>query len=102
MNSDIVMHGIGEDTYRYARYALAHLLDAEDIVNGTLLLASGRVQSAHLIVGPVPAALQVIPQLQGDATDQTPPDLPSYLFKERIIYLVSLLPRLLFLLSCRA
>lgn len=34
--------------------------------------------------------LQVIPQLQGDATDQTPPDLPSYLFKERIVYLVSL------------
>ena len=36
------------------------------------------------------AALQVIPALQGDATDQTPPDLPSYLFKERIVYLVSL------------
>ena len=35
-----------------------------------------------------PAALQVIPALQGDATDQTPPDLPSYLFKERIVYLV--------------
>ena len=34
-------------------------------------------------------ALQVIPQLQGDATEQTPPDLPSYLFKERIVYLVS-------------
>ena len=36
------------------------------------------------------AALQVIPALQGDATDQTPPDLPSYLFKERIVYLVSI------------
>ena len=35
--------------------------------------------------------LQVIPQLQGDATEQTPPDLPSYLFKERIVYLVSIL-----------
>lgn len=31
----------------------------------------------------------MIPQLQGDATEQTPPDLPSYLFKERIVYLVS-------------
>ena len=29
MNSGIGMHGIGEDTYRYARYALAHLLDTE-------------------------------------------------------------------------
>lgn len=26
--------------------------------------------------------------LAGDATDQTPPDLPSFLFKERIVYLV--------------
>ncbi|KAL3136017.1 ATP-dependent Clp protease proteolytic subunit- protein 4, chloroplastic, variant 2 [Trebouxia sp. C0010 RCD-2024] len=35
----------------------------------------------------------VIPQLQGDATEQTPPDLPSYLFKERIVYLgMSLVP----------
>lgn len=32
---------------------------------------------------------QVIPALAGDATEQTPPDLPSYLFKERIVYLVS-------------
>ncbi len=32
--------------------------------------------------------LQVIPSLAGDATEQTPPDLPSYLFKERIVYLV--------------
>lgn len=32
--------------------------------------------------------LQVIPMLAGDATDQTPPDLPSYLFKERIVYVV--------------
>jgi hypothetical protein len=31
---------------------------------------------------------QVIPMLAGDATDQTPPDLPSFLFKERIVYLV--------------
>lgn len=31
---------------------------------------------------------QVIPMLSGDATDQTPPDLPSFLFKERIVYLV--------------
>ncbi|KAK9786581.1 hypothetical protein WJX73_008253 [Symbiochloris irregularis] len=35
----------------------------------------------------------VIPQLSGDATTQTPPDLPSYLFKERIVYLgMSLVP----------
>lgn len=35
----------------------------------------------------------VIPQLAGDATQQTPPDLPSYLFKERIVYLgMSLVP----------
>ena len=32
--------------------------------------------------------LQVIPMLSGDATEQTPPDLPSFLFKERIVYLV--------------
>jgi ATP-dependent Clp protease protease subunit len=31
--------------------------------------------------------------LSGDATEQTPPDLPSYLFKERIVYLgMSLVP----------
>jgi ATP-dependent Clp protease protease subunit len=31
--------------------------------------------------------------LAGDATDQTPPDLPSFLFKERIVYLgMSLVP----------
>lgn len=29
----------------------------------------------------------VIPSLQGDASTQSPPDLPSYIFKERIIYL---------------
>eukprot|EP01025_Chloroclados_australasicus_P028363 TRINITY_DN2813_c0_g1_i1.p1 TRINITY_DN2813_c0_g1~~TRINITY_DN2813_c0_g1_i1.p1 ORF type:complete len:299 (+),score=13.43 TRINITY_DN2813_c0_g1_i1:109-897(+) len=35
----------------------------------------------------------VIPMLSGDATEQTPPDLPSYLFKERIVYLgMSLVP----------
>eukprot|EP00884_Botryococcus_braunii_P002755 jgi/Botrbrau1/12480/Bobra.0169s0027.1 len=35
----------------------------------------------------------VIPQTQGDATEQSPPDLPSYLFKERIVYLgMSLVP----------
>lgn len=35
----------------------------------------------------------VIPALAGDATDQTPPDLPSYLFKERIVYVgMSLVP----------
>lgn len=27
--------------------------------------------------------------LAGNATEQTPPDLPSFLFKERIVYLVS-------------
>lgn len=34
--------------------------------------------------------LQVIPSLQGDASEQAPPDLPSFLFKERIVYLVCL------------
>jgi len=29
----------------------------------------------------------VIPSLAGDANEQTPPDLPSYLFKERIVYM---------------
>jgi len=29
----------------------------------------------------------VIPSLQGDASSQSPPDLPSYIFKERIVYL---------------
>jgi len=33
--------------------------------------------------------MQVIPSLQGDASSQSPPDLPSYIFKERIVYLVS-------------
>lgn len=37
--------------------------------------------------------MQVIPSLSGDATEQTPPDLPSYLFKEQIVYLgMSLVP----------
>ncbi len=36
--------------------------------------------------------VQVIPALSGDATEQTPPDLPSYLFKERIVYVVSWQP----------
>ena len=102
MNNDIVMHSIGEDTYRYARYGLATLLDKEEFRKGTLHPASGCVHPMHLIAGLVLAALQVIPQLQGDATDQTPPDLPSYLFKERIVYLVSLLLRLSLLLSCDA
>ena len=43
----------------------------------------------------ITSLLQVIPQLQGDATDQTPPDLPSYLFKERIVYLVCARPAML-------
>jgi ATP-dependent Clp protease protease subunit len=30
---------------------------------------------------------QVIPSLQGDASTQSPPDLPSFIFKERIVYL---------------
>ena len=33
--------------------------------------------------------MQVIPSLQGDASTQSPPDLPSFIFKERIVYLVS-------------
>ena len=32
--------------------------------------------------------VQIIPMLSGDATKDTPPDLASYLFKERIVYLV--------------
>ena len=100
--SDTATHSIGEDTYRYARYAPAYSLDAKESKKYMLAPASGYVHLAHLDAGSVPAALQVIPQLQGDATDQTPPDLPSYLFKERIVYLVSLLPRLLLLPSCHA
>ncbi len=42
----------------------------------------------RLVLVEYSALLQVMPQLQGDATEQTPPDLPSYLFKERIVYLV--------------
>eukprot|EP00873_Tetraselmis_striata_P011848 jgi/Tetstr1/432112/TSEL_002266.t1 len=39
------------------------------------------------------SVVNVIPMLSGDATEQTPPDLPSYLFKERIVYLgMSLVP----------
>jgi len=33
----------------------------------------------------------VIPSLQGDASTQTPPDLPSFIFKERIVYLVRII-----------
>lgn len=33
------------------------------------------------------AITQVIPSLQGDASTQSPPDLPSFIFKERIVYL---------------
>ncbi len=54
-------------------------------------------ESVHVhihTVAKVRYVLQVIPQLQGDATDQTPPDLPSYLFKERIVYLVRPYPTL--------
>mmetsp|Transcript_945 Transcript_945/g.3612 ORF Transcript_945/g.3612 Transcript_945/m.3612 type:complete len:256 (+) Transcript_945:133-900(+) len=29
----------------------------------------------------------VIPSMQGDAANQSPPDLPSFIFKERIVYL---------------
>lgn len=37
---------------------------------------------------------QVIPSLAGDATEQSPPDLPSFLFKERIVYLgMSMVPQ---------
>ena len=32
-------------------------------------------------------APQVIPFQRGDATQQPPPDLPSYLFKNRIVFL---------------
>lgn len=36
---------------------------------------------------------QVIPFQRGDATQQPPPDLPSYLFKNRIVFLgMSLVP----------
>lgn len=52
-----------------------------------LQLASGYLRPPY--TEPLWFAVQVIPQLQGDATEQTPPDLPSYLFKERIVYLVS-------------
>lgn len=39
-------------------------------------------------------AQAVIPMLAGDATSQTPPDLPSFLFKQRIAYLaMSLVPQ---------
>lgn len=55
----------------------------------------GRSAGGLMLAGPPPTAaalppevLQVIPALSGDATDQTPPDLPSYLFKERIVYVV--------------
>jgi len=34
------------------------------------------------------ARTAVLTPLQGDASQQLPPDLPSFLFKERIVYLV--------------
>jgi len=64
-------------------------------------LAGSRLAPAALAGGRRPRAagrgklsvVNVIPQLSGDATDQSPPDLPSYLFKERIVYLgMSLVP----------
>lgn len=42
---------------------------------------------------PDPRRAQVIPSLQGDASTQSPPDLPSFIFKERIVYLVRERPR---------
>jgi len=51
------------------------------------------IQIIVLYIYPNRIILQVIPALAGDATEQTPPDLPSYLFKERIVYLgMSLVP----------
>ncbi|KFM29272.1 ATP-dependent Clp protease proteolytic subunit-related protein 4, chloroplastic [Auxenochlorella protothecoides] len=44
-------------------------------------------RSSRLIHPPLLGPSRSIPQLSGDATSQTPPDLPSYLFKERIVYL---------------
>eukprot|EP00898_Chlorokybus_atmophyticus_P001368 jgi/Chlat1/2231/Chrsp17S02547 len=44
-------------------------------------LQQHRSSRKHLVIQ------NVIPQTQGEAYTQTPPDLPSYLFKQRIIYL---------------
>ncbi len=52
------------------------------------MVRRGREQAGTLYTKWNSYILQVIPMLQGNATDQTPPDLPSFLFKERIVYLV--------------
>eukprot|EP00899_Mesostigma_viride_P018131 jgi/Mesvir1/26319/Mv22499-RA.1 len=52
-------------------------------LSGTLSLKSAKPSSScprRLVVK------NVIPMTQGEAFQQTPPDLPSYLFKERIVY----------------
>ncbi|KAI7842527.1 hypothetical protein COHA_003881 [Chlorella ohadii] len=70
-------------------------------VCGKPVVASRRPAVAHRsssrrVAAPAAQRLNVqavIPSLAGDATEQTPPDLPSYLFKERIVYLgMSLVP----------
>ena len=49
------------------------------------LLVISELRTSPLIARPAP---KVIPSLQGDASTQAPPDLPSFIFKERIVYLV--------------
>lgn len=56
---------------------------------------SGTTKCASSLISPSSTRVQsrrrtitlVIPSLQGDASSQSPPDLPSYIFKERIVYL---------------
>lgn len=49
--------------------------------------ASGRRRGSSSSRGNL-QVVNVIPMIQGDASQQLPPDLPSYLFKERIVYMV--------------
>ena len=46
-----------------------------------------------MVTFPTASYLQVIPFQKGEASQQPPPDLPSYLFKNRIVFLgMSLVP----------
>jgi len=46
-----------------------------------------KAKAARAAAGKRLDVTMVIPSLQGDASEQSPPDLPSFLFKERIVYL---------------
>jgi hypothetical protein len=74
-------------------FASSHKLRSEQIAFRHIFNAldrNARHRNSSRSFRPVSKGLKieaVIPSLQGDASSQAPPDLPSYIFKERIVYL---------------